>query len=504
MNVECYKGPITFFGDEHLNISLISIILGMITLVNFIFVIITIFIERKKPVTALVWILILAFMPVIGFFLYLVLGRSLRLNKKRIFRLKKEYDLLYKSWLIEQKLLLDNRRIPFMDKNMEKYQDMIEMNLNISRSIYTQDNDVTVFIDAKDKYEALIKDIENATDTIHLLYFIINNDHIGKRIVDLLAQKAAQGVKVRLLYDHVGSFWTPFSTFRKLIRAGGMVSRFFPLRFGTYLRINFRNHRKIVVIDGKIGYTGGINIGDEYMGFHKRQKPWRDTHIRITGTAVYFLQERFLMDWYYASREEGMNEDSVLEKLFPPVEMPGRIGMQVVSDGPDSSDEQIKWGYIKMINSAKEKLYIQSPYFVPDDSFLQALQMAATSGVDVRVMLPAIPDKLFVYRVTTSFIKDLMDYGVKVYLYTGFLHAKMLVMDGKVTSIGTTNIDIRSFVLDFEINTFIYDTGLSRQCAEIFEADMKHCREVTREWYEARSRWIKLQEILCRLFSPLL
>lgn len=487
-----------------MNAMLVPLLLELITIMNFIFIIITVFIERKKPMTAMFWILALTFLPAVGFVLYLIFGRNLRINKNKDFKAKKAYDELYSHWLMEQKNLLNDRKIDFTDPAMSQYYDIIEMHLNMSRSIYTQDNDITIFTSAQEKYDALLQDIENARDTIHMLYFIINNDGIGRKVVELLAKKAAQGVQVRLLYDHIGSIFTPFSMFKELIRNGGKVYRFFPLRLGSYLRMNFRNHRKIVVIDGKTGYVGGINIGDEYMGLHKRKKPWRDTHLRITGTAVYFLQERFLMDWLYASKEKAIDDISVLESFFPQVTPLGQTGVQIVSSGPDSSGEQIKRGYIKMIHSARSTLYIQSPYFVPDDPFLEALQIAAMSGVDVRIMLPAIPDKWFVYRIATSYIEDLLSYGIKVYLYPGFLHAKMVVMDGKIASLGTTNIDIRSFMLDFEVNAFVYNTEFAQRCKDIFEKDMAGCRLVTREWYDSRSLWVKFQEGICRLFSPLM
>ncbi len=487
-----------------MDISFFTLAIETITLVNFIFIITAVFFERKKPASAAVWIMVLTFLPLVGFFLYLVFGRTLRLNKNRIFRLKKDYDDMYYERLVEQRHLLDDRLFDFTDQSMKQYSDIIEMLLNTSRSIYSQDNDITIFTDAKYKYDRLLKDIRKATSSIHLLYYIINNDRIGRRVVDALTEKAKEGVEVRVLYDQIGSLLTPPSMFKELRKAGGKVTRFFPLRFGTYLRLNFRNHRKIVVIDGKIGYIGGMNIGDEYMGLDKRKTPWRDTHLRMTGTSVRFLQERFLKDWYYASSEEGINEAGALQRYFPAAEACGKTGVQVVSSGPDTCGEQNKRGLMKVIYSARETLYIQSPYFVPDDSFLESLQIAAMSGVDVRVMLPSVPDKKFVYRVTTSYIRDLMDYGVKVYLYPGFLHAKMAVMDGRISVMGTTNIDIRSFLLDFEINTFVYDTDFSQKCLDIFKEDMSKSRLVTKEWYDDRGLWVKIQERIFRLFSPIL
>jgi len=324
----------------------------------------------------------------------------------------------------------------------------------------------------------------------------------------LLTKKAKQGVEVRVLYDHVGSLNTPSRMFNKLKKAGGKVTRFFPLSFGTYCSVNYRNHRKIVVIDGQIGYVGGINIGDEYMegakGKYKRLRPWRDTHLRIVGTSVMFLQERFLMDWYYATKDESINEDDKLKKFFHNDGGAGKVGIQIVSSGPDLSGEQIKMGYIKMINSAKDKVYLQTPYFIPDDSFLEALKIAAMSGIDVRIMIPLIPDKKFVYRATTSYIHDLLECGIKVYLYKGFLHSKMVVVDGEIASIGTANLDIRSFLLDFEINAFIYDTKFTQKCVDIFEADVEKSEILTMEKYKARGVGTKIEEAISRLFSPLL
>lgn len=472
--------------------------------INFLSIIVTIYVERKKPLAATVWILILTCLPIFGFLLYFIFGRNLRPNQKRVFRLKKEYDLIYNKWLLKEKYLLSSEEKLFNDNNIAPYKDIIAMNMNSSRSIYSQDNDVQIFTNGKEKYKALLKDIENAKETINLLYFIIKNDKIGKKIVDALTRKAKQGIEVRFLYDHVGSLRTPSRMFNKLKKAGGKVARFFPLSFGTYCSINYRNHRKIAVIDGNIGYVGGINIGEEYMGKNKKLTPWRDTHLRIAGTAVMFLQERFLMDWYYATKDESINEEGLLRKFLPNRRGIGNIGMQVVSSGPDSNGEQIKMGYIKMINSAKEKIYLQTPYFIPDDSFLEALKIAAMSGIDVRIMIPLKPDKKFVYHATTSYIRDLLDYGIKVYLYEGFLHSKMVAVDGKVVSIGTANLDIRSFLLDFEINVFIYNTEFAQKCMEIFEADMAKSQVMTIERYRARGVITKLEEGISRLFSPLL
>lgn len=480
-----------------------SWILGVIYLLNFITILTILFIERKKQSIAFTWILIMTFLPVVGFILYPFLGRNLRPNQKKLFKLKREFDILY-SERLQKKNLLSNEVTSYIDESTHKYQGLISMNYSAGNSVYYQDNTIDIFTKGTDKFNSLLKDIENAKDTIHMLYYIINNDGIGCEVVSLLTKKAKEGVEVRLLYDHVGSILTPQKMFSDLIKAGGSVCRFFPLSLGTYTRVNYRNHRKIVIIDGMIGYIGGMNIGDEYLGLHKELTPWRDTHLRITGTSVYALQERFLMDWYYASKIKEDTDAATLSKFFPPMQPQGKIGLQVLSSGPDVSGEQIKRGYIKMINSAKKKLFIQTPYFIPDEPFLEALQIAALSGVDVRIMLPSIADHTIVHHATNSYLNDILSYGIKVYLYQGFIHSKMIVIDGEVTSIGTANMDVRSFSSNFEINTFIYNTEFSNKCNDIFEKDIDSSKLLTKETYDLRGRRAKIKEGLCRLLSPLL
>ncbi len=478
--------------------------LGTIYVLNSITIITILFVERKKTSTALSWILILTFIPVLGFIFYPILGRNLRPNQKRTFALKKKLDILYNERLHKENYLLKYDNKNYIDKELIPYEDIIKMNSNGANSYYSSDNDIQIYTKGEDKFKSLLEDIRAAKETINILYYIINNDKLGNKVVDLLTKKASEGVEVRVLYDHVGSILTPHKMFKNLIKCGGEVYRFSPIKIGTYTRVNYRNHRKIVIIDGKIAYTGGMNIGDEYLGLDNRIKPWRDTHLRITGTSVYTLQERFLMDWSYASDSERETDIDTLNKFFPKVKCKGSIGAQVISSGPDVNGDHIKKAYIKMIASAKKTIYIQTPYFIPDDSFIEALQIAILSGVDVKIMLPKIYDKLLVYRATTSYIKDILQYGGEVYLYPGFLHSKMLVIDGKVASIGTANMDVRSFSYNFEVNTFIYDNELAYKCNQIFEEDRKISEFVTKEVYDKRKLYIKLQENLCRLFSPML
>ena len=492
--------------------------------INILCIVSVIFIERKKPSEIISWILVISFFPVVGFVLYLLIGETASMKMSSKFGKKMKFDRIVKKIhhqrMYEAETLIigaEGEQLPVDDAEREKilpllpfpaetqkpyYQGMAMMLEQLDDSILTQDNQISIFTNAAEKYDALYKDIEAATQSIHMLYFIFSADKVGNRFIDLLARKAKEGVEVRVIYDTIGSIRTRFSSFAPIIDAGGKVYRFFPLI--NVLKLNYRNHRKITVIDGLIAYTGGINIGKEYIGEHKRARPWRDTSIRVTGSGVHMFQERFLMDWMHVSPEIFLfDESSVQNKYFPRPVTTGTAGVQVVSSGPDLEGEFIKYGYIKMINSAKKYLYMQSPYFIPDDAFMLALKLAVDSGVDVRIVLPGVPDKPMVYRITTSYMDELLKIGVRVYLYDGFIHSKMFVMDGQIVSIGTANIDIRSFLLDFEINAFIYDEEIAQRCMDIFMDDVDNSVEINYEQHRKRSFFQKALEIVLKVVAPL-
>lgn len=467
---------------------------------NIILAIVVIFLERKNPTSTLAWLMVLLLLPDIGFILYLIFGQNL--SRQKLFKLKTEEDQMLREMLIEQLSHLENDEINFNDESMSNYKDMIHMHLINSHSIFTQDNEVEIFTDGKEKFEELIKSIELAKDHIHMVYYIMKNDSLSKKIVSSLTKKANEGVEVRFLYDAVGGRSLPKSFFNELKSSGGKVASFFPNKLPLInFRINYRNHRKLAIIDGKYGFIGGFNIGNEYLGLNKKMGYWRDTHLKIEGSSVYMTQSRFILDWRYASKETiGYSE-----KYYPIINTEGKTGIQIVSSGPDSEQEQIKNGYLKMINSAKESIYIQTPYFIPDDSVLEALKIACLSGVDVKLMIPNKPDHIFVYWATYSYVGELLKSGAKVFVYdNGFLHAKTIVVDGKLASVGTANIDVRSFKLNFEVNAFIYDTNISNKLKSIYEKDLKNCTEITDEIYINRSIIIKFKESISRLLSPIL
>ena len=403
------------------------------------------------------------------------------------------------------------RRKILIDKKNEDFHYSVAMsdffhqnNKELELSCYSEDNEVDIFITAKDKYRQLIKDIESAQKSIHLLYFIIRNDRIGRTIIELLAKKAKQGVEVRVLYDYAGCLLTPCETFRPLLNSGAQVESFFPLKLGNYLRLNFRNHRKLVIIDNSIGYLGGMNIGDEYMGFNFEGVPWRDTHLRVTGSCVQFLQLRFINDWRFATKyriDEGLEFKNL---FFPSPESKGNTKVRIVSGGPDIKDEEIKWHFLKMIYDAKEKICIQTPYFVPDETFLEALKIAAFSGVKVMIMAPEKSDNFIAQKVSLSYLGILLTCGVEVYLYPGFLHAKMILIDNKAVSIGSTNMDMRSFYLNFEVNAFLSGNDITKRCADIFEQDLLLAEKMISAEYEKRPYVAKIEESIFRIFAPFL
>jgi cardiolipin synthase len=379
---------------------------------------------------------------------------------------------------------------------------MIRLHQTYSNSFYTQDNKISVLTDGKHKFDSLIKDLKAAKQSINIMYFIVKNDGMGRLLIDTLVQKAREGIEVRFLIDAMGSRQISAKMLQPLRDAGGQYAFFFPPMFKYLnLKLNYRNHRKLVVIDGAVGYLGGFNVGNEYVGKKKKFGCWRDTHLRLMGSCVQDMNARFILDWRFASRENIVISQAYYDEPF----QAGTTGIQIVSCGPDSSKEEIKQGYLKMISSAKKNIYIQTPYFVPDASILEALKNAVLSGVDVRIMIPCMPDHMFVYWATYSYVGILLNMGAKIYIYDdGFMHAKTICVDGEVASIGSANFDIRSFRLNFEANAFIYDAAEVYKLEAIFETDMMKSHELTKHLYRNRPIIIKFKESVSRLLSDLL
>lgn len=479
-----------------------SILLGLVIVLNIFFAVILVFKERRDAGSTWAWLFVLFFIPLLGFVLYLILGRQ-GMKRSQFFQwedIKKTGAEQIIQTQIEQ---IKSNTYPFRNHSAANNKDLILMNLENNNAVFTEDNVVELFTDGKAKFDRLFEDIAAAKDYIHLQYYIYQNDELGRKLIERLTEKAREGVKVRLLYDELGSRWLRQSFFKAFREAGGQAEAFFPSKFKVInLKINYRNHRKMVIIDGVTGYVGGFNVGDEYLGEHAKFGYWRDTHLRIQGEAVYALQTRFILDWNQATVQHDI---SYAPSLYPKTKVKGGVSVQVITSGPVSKYEHIKNAILRMIASAKSSIFIQTPYFIPDSSLLDALRIASLSGIDVQLMIPSIADHLFVHSATVSYAGELLESGVKVYQYqNGFLHAKMIVIDEEIVSVGTANMDVRSFRLNFEVNALLFDGELARTLAETFRSDIEQCTALTVEAYAQRSTWWKFRESISRLLSPIL
>lgn len=469
--------------------------------INIIFSLIIIFFRRRNPTTVWAWLLLLYFVPILGFVLYLLLGQDFR--KERMFKMK-EIEGEIKYAVRRQEESIYRKKLRLRDPELERFKRLILYNLNEGEAVLTDNNDIRIFTDGREKFQALLSEMDHARNYIHVQYYIIKNDELWKEIEEVLVRKVRQGVEVRVLFDSMGCRGMHRSDWARLERAGIKVAEFFPALLGKLqLRINYRNHRKIVVIDGRIGFVGGFNVGREYVGMDKKFGYWRDTHICIEGSAVTSLAVRFVLDWNYAARENLFLEDRLFE--IPEYVRGGRDPVQIISSGPDSGSQEIRDNYLRLIHMARKNIYIQTPYFIPDDDIRDALLIAAKSGIDVRIMIPCKPDHPFVYWATYSYLGEMIEAGARCYTYdNGFLHAKCMCIDGLVTCMGTANMDIRSFSLNFEVNAVVYSARTTEKLMEAFENDITKSTLVTRKMYEQRDLVIRVKEQFCRLLSPVL
>lgn len=373
----------------------------------------------------------------------------------------------------------------------------------------TKNNQVKLYTDGQEMFDDLIIDIKKAKETINVEFYTFYNDEIGNKILDLLVQKAKQGVKVHLLYDAWGSMGATMNWFKVLTEAGGKVLPFVTSRNAiTRYRINYHLHRKIVVVDGKISWTGGFNVGDQYLGKKKKFGYWRDTHVRIEGSASLLLQERFVMDWNASIGKKDL-PITYNNLFFPDLDESdierGDAAVQIVSDGPDNSTAYLRNGMVRLMMLARKRLWIQTPYLIPDDAVIAALQIIVQSGVDVRIMIPCKPDHPFIYRATQWYANELTRIGVKVYIYNnGFLHAKTTVIDDLYSTVGSMNQDYRSYDLNFEANAIFYDRNFNKKVAESFEKDMEQSTLLTEEMIAKQGRWLRTLQSFSRLLSPIL
>jgi cardiolipin synthase len=458
-----------------------------------------IILDNKPPEVSIAWILAIFFLPYAGAVIYLLSGVNWK--KKKI--MKQLPEKTFKTFLgpiLEQQKAFFQETADTMDNDLVK---AINTALQAGSSILTLNNTAKTYFDGAGFFEDLIADLEKAEDSIHLEFFIYRSDELGRRIRDVLQRKADAGVKVRMLFDGVGCFNKMSRRFKRELKMSSIDARYFldPMNVLSGRLLNYRNHRKIAVIDGKIGYTGGMNIGNEYLNGGRRFQSWRDTQVRIEGEAVQLLQGVFLSDWY------NSGGDAIQDARFFPVATAKNqfLPMQVVVSGPDSDWNTIKKLFLLLISNANARVYLQSPYFIPDESLMNALETAALSGVDVNFMMTGVPDKRIPFWVAHTYFERLLNAGVKIHLYTkGFLHAKVLAVDDALCTIGSCNMDTRSFHLDYEANVFFYNQEITAELIEQYHRDVAECRQITREDIRRLPLWKQLRNSIFRMIAPVL
>lgn len=466
-------------------------IVGIIYAAIVVMCVVVVLSENRNPIRQLAWIIALITLPVAGLIFYMFFGRSL-----------KSMHLLNRH---NKRKLLHDRKPNRVDLNAiglgEKHKNLISLTDALTRAPLTINNEVEIFTDGKSKFESLIEDIKNARQNIYIQYYIFNDDKLGNQIANLLIQKVQEGVDVRVMYDHVGSFSAANKFFRRMRKAGVDTHPFFRVTFPQLAnRINWRNHRKIVVIDNTIGYIGGMNIADRYVNGMENGKAWRDTHLRIEGDIVESLIYSFALDWNFLKKEPTLTPSAGKKHQIRNI-----TGIQLITSGPVEKFDNLTLVFLKAIGAAKKSIYIQTPYFLPTDSLLGALEAAALAKIDVRIMLPGESDSRMLEFASMSYVTQCLEAGIKVYKYKpGMLHSKMMIVDDEFVTTGSTNFDFRSFENNFESNLLIYDKEINRRMRDIFFTDLKECEKLRLSEWKHRSPFYKLMESLIRLFAPIL
>jgi len=460
--------------------------------------------DTRSHTKTLAYLVFAIFVPVIGIIFYLLFGTNYR--KRKLYSKKLvENDALAKK-LEGEIFKYSKKAFDRNDPDVQEYKELALMLLKDNKSPLTSNNDVKILVNGESKFPDVLQAIEAAKDHIHIEYYIYDDDEIGTEVAKALIRKAKQGVTVRFMYDDFGSRSIRKKLIKLLKEAGVKVFPFYRIVFILLAnRLNYRNHRKIIVIDGQVAFVGGINVADKYVNKGKKNKLfWRDTHIRIEGPGVRYLQYVFLCDWNFCSKEGVMPN----EKFFPlPSSLPvkGNKIVQIAASGPDSDVPTILFSMLQGINLAEEEVLIATPYFIPGDSILDSMMAAALGGVKVKLLVPGTSDSALVNAAAKSHYKDLLKAGVEIYLYNkGFMHSKTMVVDRKVGIVGTANMDFRSFDLNFEVNAIVYDKDVSEQLAQIFFEDLKEAEQIDPETWYNRPVHVQFLEKTAGLLSPIL
>lgn len=447
--------------------------------------------ENRNPVKSLAWVTVLLVVPAVGLVLYIFFGRNIQ--NKRIISRRNRRKL--------KRLETLNLQEPSAPRYSQASQSHMKLIDSLQGSPCYEGNDIQLFNNGGEKFDSLLRDIRQAKRYINIEYYIFANDTIGRKVADALIERARAGVRVRIIYDSVGSFKTPGKFFKRLKKEGIEAFPFFEVVFPPFgTRVNWRNHRKIVIIDGEIGYIGGMNIADRYVDGGKNFPMWRDLHLRLTGPGVAALQQSFAVDWNFMGQP-------LIEELPPP--LTGSTGcdasVQLLTGGPVNQWMNLTLMFQHAISNAKKLVYLQTPYFLPTEGLLHALQIAALSKVDVRIMLPRRSDSDMLRWASFSYIQECLRAGVKIYLYEkGMLHSKAIIIDDDFATVGSTNFDFRSFEHNFEANLIIYSTEFNAKLREQFLADQRDSIRVNPATWRKRPYLEKGLESVMRLFAPIL
>lgn len=452
--------------------------------------------EKRSPYKTAAWILLLVLIPVFGVIFYLIFGQEYR--KQKMFSVRGIEGLKELRRISTRQLRNIDKAI--INDNVKSNDNIIRLLLNNSSALLTTGNKLRILKDGHETFKAIFAAIEKAQHHIHLEYYIFANDSIGKKLTDLLLKKRAEGIEVRIIVDDVGSWSLKRKYFEHLRKNRIEIFPFMEVRFPRLTsKVNYRNHRKIIVIDGNVGFIGGINVTDRYLNGSKKLGPWRDTHLKITGDAATNLQIIFLADWYFVSGN-NLLEKTYLHKF---TEADG-VPVQIAAGGPDHDWEGIAQAFFAAITNARKRVYLATPYLMPPPPLLLALQTAALSNVDVRIIIPQKSDSKISKWGSFSYVEKLLEAGVKVYFYTrGFTHSKYMLVDDSFSTIGTTNFDFRSFETNFEANAFIYNQGFNEELEQLFMEDLQNSRLIKLSQWRKRGWFFKLRESLAHIISPM-
>ena len=456
--------------------------------------------ENRNPVRTLAWVAVLLFVPLVGMIFYLYFGVNYR--KIKMFSMKGLGDMKWLQYMSEDQKQRVQKTEFLKKEDMKDVRKLMTLLLNNSKALLTRYNKVDILKNGEETFPAIFTALGRAKRFIHLEYYIIEAGELATRLKDILIAKAKSGVEVRVIFDDVGCWSLPKTYIREMRAAGIQIYPFLPVRFHRIAdKANYRNHRKIIVIDGETGFVGGLNFADRYMNGLPGIGIWRDTHLRVKGEAVTSLQIVFLIDWYFVQQELLLNK----EDYMPYKKEDGNVIVQTVASGPDSDWASIQQAYFTLINTAKKYVFISTPYFMPGETTLNCIKAAAMGGIDVRILLPHKSDSWLTQWCSRSYVEELLEAGVKVYWYQkGINHSKVIVVDGMMASVGTANMDMRSFDENFEVNLIIYDRNVAKNLAASFVEDMRDSVEESIHKWKFRPKRQKIRESVARLFAPLL